>query len=158
MTDGPQPDKLSAWQKFLPAITFAALTFAMFAEVLFDTHNVLGWKNTDLMLQFLPWREFGFSHLRHGHLPLWNPHIFGGAPYFAGFQSALLYPPNWLHLFLPLGVAINWIIALHALLAGYLMSIWCRARGLGTGAQILAGVMYMFSEPYFLHIYAGHLP
>src|SRR5262245_23319733 len=121
MTDSPAAfhvDKPPFWHRLIPASVFAGLTFLMFSDVLFDTQNVLSHKDTDLMLQFLPWREFGFGELSKGHLALWNPHIFGGAPYFAGFQSALLYPPNWLHLFLPLTVAINWIIALHVFLAG----------------------------------------
>jgi hypothetical protein len=148
----------SILRRLFPTLLFAGLTFLMFWDVLFSTQVVVGHKNTDLMLQFLPWREFGFGQLRKGNLALWNPYIFGGAPYFAGFQSALLYPPNWLHLILPLTVAINWIVALHVFLAGSLMHAWCRYRGLSSGAGMLAGVMYMFSGPYFLHIYAGHLP
>jgi hypothetical protein len=89
---------------------------------------------------------------------LWNPHIFGGTPYFAGFQSALLYPPNWLHLVMPLGRAINWINALHVFLAGYFTYGWCRYRGASIGGSIIAGIMFMFGGPYFLHLYAGHLP
>ncbi len=70
----------------------------------------------------------------------------------------MLYPPNWLHLLLPLGMAINWIIALHVFLAGYFMHLWCRSRGCSPPASLLAGIMSMFSGFYFLHIYAGHLP
>ena len=123
-------DRPPRWQRFVPAGVFALLTLLMFGDVLFDSTNAVGWKDTDLMLQFIPWRVFGFDQLRHGHLALWNPHIFGGAPFFAGFQSALLYPINWLHLFLPLSIAINWIVAIHVFLAGWLMSIWgSRCRG-----------------------------
>jgi hypothetical protein len=130
----------------------------MFADVLITSHHVVASESTDLAMQFVPWREFGFGQLRQGNLPLWNPHIFGGTPYFAGFQAALLYPPNWLHLILPIGLAINWIVALHVFLAGYFTYLWCRGRAIGDGGSILAGVMFMFSGPYFLHIYAGHLP
>ncbi len=140
-----------------PAI-FAVLTVAMFFDVLASGSRVLSWPSTDLALQFIPWREFGFSQLRAGNLALWNPHIYGGTPYFAGFQSALLYPPNWLHLILPIGVAINGIIALHVFCAGYFTSLWCQRRQISTGGSIVAGAMFMFSGPYFLHIYAGHLP
>jgi hypothetical protein len=139
-------------------LVFALLTFAMFLELLFSTNHVVGSQTADLALQFVPWRQFGFDQLAQGNLPLWNPHIYGGAPYFAGFQSALLYPPNWLHLILPLGLAINWITAIHVFLAGYFPYLWCRGRGIGIGGSILAGAMYMFGGVYFLHIYAGHLP
>src|SRR4051812_1256035 len=137
---------------------FALLTLLLFNDALFDPTKVIAAKSTDLALQFLPWRQFGFDQLRHGNLALWNPHIFGGAPYFAGFQSALLYPPNWLHLFMPVGLAINWITAIHVFLAGLFMHWWCRHRGLAPAASLLAGVIYMFCGPYFLHVFAGHLP
>ena len=92
-----------------------------------------------------------------GRLALWNPHIFSGTPFFGGFQSALLYPPNWLYLCLPLAGAINVGIAIHVFLAGFFMQLWMRFRGLCPLAGALAGVLFMFSGPYFLHIYAGHL-
>ncbi len=47
-------------------------------------------------LQFIPWHWWAWQTLLHGHLPLWNPLLGGGAPLLANYQSALLYPPNWL--------------------------------------------------------------
>jgi hypothetical protein len=140
-----------------PAV-FALLTLAMFFDLLFTNQRVVSSEFTDLRMQFIAWREFGFTQLRQGNLPLWNSRIYGGAPYFAGFQSALLYPPNWLHLFLPMATAINWIVAIHLFLAGYFTYLWCRGRAVGIGGSILAGIMFMFSGQYFLHLYAGHLP
>jgi hypothetical protein len=162
-TDKPQ--QLYGFEIFLgrhawaiaPAV-FAVLTLGMFYDVLFSSKFVVSSASTDLALQFIPWRDFGFSQLRAGNLPLWNPHVFGGTPYFAGFQAALLYPPNWLHLLLPMNVAINWVLALHVFLAGYFTYLWCRGRHIGVGGSILGGVMFMFSGQYFLHLYAGHLP
>lgn len=143
---------------FAPAVFFA-LVLAMFGDLLlWPAGRVLSHSSTDLAMQFIPWRQFGFDELRRGNLALWNPHIFCGAPYFAGFQSALLYPPNWLHLILPGNVAINWIIALHVFLAGYFTYLWARGRGVSIAGAILAGAMFMFGGPYFLHVYAGHLP
>jgi hypothetical protein len=147
---------VSSW--LLAPTVFALLTLLMFFDVLFSARQVISSPTTDLAMQFIPWREFGFEQLRHGNLPLWNPHIYGGAPYFAGFQSAMLYPPNWLHLIMPVGAAINWIVALHVFFAGYFTYLWCRGRSIGRAGAILAGVMFMFSGPYFLHVYAGHLP
>src|SRR4029077_1693349 len=145
------PRRRFPWPGLLAPVVFAILTLLLFNDALYDTTKVLAHKNTDLALQFLPWRKFGFDQLRLGHLPLWNPHIYGGAPYFAGFQSALLYPPNWLHLFLPLGTAINCVIALHVFLAGYFMYLWARSRA-SVGGSILAGILFMFSGPFFLHV------
>jgi len=138
---------------------FALLTLLMFGDLLFSGGTtVLGNRGTDLYSQFVGWRGFGFQELAKGNLALWNPHIFGGAPYFGGFQAALLYPPNLLYLVLPLPQAINWGVALHVFLMGAFMYAWMKFRGLRPEAAFLAGVLMMFGGTHFIHIYAGHLP
>jgi hypothetical protein len=135
------------------------LTLAMFGDVLFaGGTRVLGSQATDLSLQFLSWRDFGFRELAQGNLALWNPHIYGGAPYFGSMQSALLYPPNWIFLILPLSVAVNWSIALHVFFMGAFMFLWMKQRGLRPAPSFFAGALTMFSGTFFLHIFAGHLP
>src|SRR5205823_2148614 len=136
----------------------AAIVFAMFFDVLLAPGTrVLGNQTTDMFLQFFSWREFGFGELKHGNLPLWNPHIYGGAPYFGGAQAAMLYPTNLLLLVLPLPLAINWSIAINVWLLGVFMYLWAAWRRLNVGACFLAGVLIMFSGPHFMHIYAGHI-
>jgi hypothetical protein len=136
----------------------AVLTVVMFSEVLFAaTPLVLSNPNTDLAGQFLGWRAFGFGELARGNLALWNPHLFSGAPFFGGFQAALLYPPNALFLVLPLHQAVNWTIALHVFLAGAFTFAWAAYRGLQPAAACVAAVMFMFGGAHFFHIYAGHL-
>lgn len=138
---------------------FLALTLALFAPVLFGPGDrLLGVEGNDLERQFIHWRALGFGEMAKGHLLLWNPHIYGGTQYLGGFQSALLYPPNWLCLCLPLPRAVNLGIALHVFLAGWYMYFWVRFRGLHVIAAALAGVLCMLGGPYFLHVYAGHLP
>lgn len=114
--------------------------------------------DTDLSMQFLAWRSFGFGELARGHLALWNPHVFSGTPFFGAFESALLYPPNWLHLVLPLAAAVNAIVILHVFLAGAFTFFWARGRGASPQASALAGAVFMFSGPFFLRVYAGHMP
>jgi hypothetical protein len=156
------PSGLARWRPLLerwgPAAALALITLAIFAELLFSTARVLSAPATDVVAQFLPWREFGFKQIGQGVFPLWNPHLYSGAPYFGGFQSALLYPLNWLHLVLPVGLAINWIITLQVFLAGFFTYVWARSHGVSRVGGTLAGVMFMCSGGYFLHIYAGHLP
>ena len=130
----------------------------MFGGVLLDSRTVLSSTKTDLFLQFVPWREFGFGELRNGRLALWNPYLFSGMPYFGGFQSALLYPPNLLHLILPLAVSINCLMALHIFLSGFFMYLWAANRGLHPLAATVGGALFMFGGTQFPHIYAGHLP
>ena len=134
------------------------LTIALFGHVLFTSkQTVLSNQHTDLFMQFVFWRDFGFSQMRQANLALWNPHIFSGTPFLGGFQSALLYPLNLLYLVLPLVRAINVTIVLHVLLAGIFMYLWTWHRRLHPAACFLAAVLMMFSGTHFLHIYAGHL-
>ena len=138
---------------------FLLLTLAVFAPVLFGPGDqILGDADTDLRKQFVDWRGFGFGQMAAGHFPLWNPHIYGGTQYFGGFQSALLYPPNWLYLCLPLPRAINLGIALHFFLGGWFLFFWVRHRGLHPFAAGLAGAMFVLGGAYFPHVFAGHLP
>lgn len=112
----------------------------------------------DVFVQFYAWRQFAANHLLAGEFPFWNPHIFGGIPFFGGMQSALLYPLNVLFLFLPTGVAINWSIALHLWLMGLFTTLWLRhGLKLSHVASGMGGVMMMFSGPFFMHIHGGQL-
>jgi hypothetical protein len=140
------------------AAIFAALTLIVFSNVLFTSRDVvLSEASNDLGRQYIAWRDFGFSELRHGNFALWNPHIFCGAPYFGGFQSGLLYPLNCMYLFLPLAKAVNFGIALHIFLAGFFMYLWANRRRLHFLACLLSGVLWMFCGAHYLHIAAGHL-
>ena len=118
-----QYDRKMPW--YIALFILTIFTLAMFADVVFFSDNLILSNNaSDIVKQFFYWRDFGFSQLKHGNLALWNPHIFSGAPFLGGFQSALLYPPNVLYLILPVSKAINISIALHVLLIGFFMYLW----------------------------------
>ena len=92
-------------------------------------------------LQFVPWRDYAFELLRAGQLPLWNPYNGAGAPLLANYQSALLYPPNWLGLVLPLAWSMSLTAVAHLALAGW--GMWkltgrLGAPALGRGLAALA--------------------
>jgi hypothetical protein len=147
---------------FTPAVralgALGLLVAAMFGDLLFvPGGHVLGHPANDLSMQFMPWRDFGFAELAKGNLALWNPHIYAGAPFFGGMQSALLYPVNWLFLVLPLPAAMNWSTALNLWLLGAFMLAWALRRGLHPLAAFVSAAAASFGAPYFLHIHAGHL-
>jgi hypothetical protein len=135
-----------------------AMVALVFGDVLVSATRVVSQAGADGQEQFVAWRAFGFGQLRQGNLALWNPHLFCGAPYFGGFQSALLYPPNWLHLLLPVGPALNWLTALHLVLGGYAMWLWATHRGMSGAAGLVAAGLFMFCGPQFMHVSAGHFP
>jgi len=153
------PPPPSARRSDGPAAVFLALlTLALFNRFLWPaTNQVLSVPGEDLFRQFVWWRQFGFGELRQGHLALWNPHLFCGAPFFGGFQSALLYPPNWLFMVLPMPFAMNLSMALHVFLAGWFTYLWIRKRGSPRASALLAALMFMFSGAFFLRITVGNL-
>ncbi|HTA76583.1 MAG TPA: YfhO family protein [bacterium] len=136
-----------------------AVTIFFFRHFLsFSGTMVVSKITDDLAGQFVWWRQFGFDELKKGHLALWNPHLYCGEPFFGGFQSALLYPPNWLFMFLPLPFALNFSMALHVFLAGWFTYLWVSARGSHPVSALMGGFMFMFGAAYVLHLVPGHMP
>jgi uncharacterized membrane protein YczE len=97
------------------------------------------------LLQFQPWHQFAKETVLAGHLPLWNPLVGMGAPLLANAQSALLYPPNWLLLAVPVEMGHAWLIVAHWVLAGTGMGRLARRLGLGAFAQCVAAVAFALS-------------
>jgi hypothetical protein len=92
-------------------------------------------------LQFYPWRSYAFDEILAGRLPLWNPYSGGGAPLLANYQTAVFYPPNWLHLVLPHVTAMNVLAVGHIMLAGagmWLFTACWSTPTLGRGVSTLA--------------------
>jgi hypothetical protein len=113
--------------------------------------------DTDLIGQLAAWRAFAADSIRAGHFPLWNPYAYAGQPFLGDFQSAELYPPNVIFLFLPLAQAVNLSFLLHLLLLGWGMGYWVTRRGNHPLAGALAGLAIALSGPVFMRLFAGHL-
>ena len=150
--------KSVAHTRWIGAGILLLLVLCMFGDVLFTSRPlVLSDGQNDLASQFIHWRAFAADQLRHGHMPLWNPHVFCGTPFLGWAQAGVLYPPNWLDVVLPLPLSINLGIVLHVFLAGLFTYLWGLRRGLHPVAAVTAGALFMFSGAYVLHVYAGHL-
>lgn len=76
-------------------------------------HNPL----LDALQQYYPRRVYLAEALRGGWWPLWNPNVYGGTPFLAAQQGAVLYPPGWLLLLLPPALQFGWSAAFHLALA-----------------------------------------
>ncbi len=120
------------------------------------------------VLQFVPWRTFAYDLLSQGILPLWNPLNGMGAPLFANYQSALLYPPGFILYFLYLlrdapGIAWGYtlLIPLHMGWAGLGMYYLSRQLGFNRRAQVISGLAFGLSAyfaaraGFFSMIWAG---
>ncbi|MEM8953630.1 MAG: hypothetical protein AAGD22_05720 [Verrucomicrobiota bacterium] len=159
MTRPDATGELRWWETWWAGLAMLALlALVFFFKFLFLPGDlVLSLQVADVYRQFAGWRHFGFSEIASGNFPLWTPMVYGGMPYFSGFQSALLYPPNWIFAVLPLAKAINWSIAFHSWWLASGVYLWLRLMGTRQAAAVFGGICLMFSAPFFLHIYAGHL-
>jgi hypothetical protein len=106
-------------------------------------------------LQFFPWRLYGFALIRDLTLPLWNPYNGAGAPLLANYQSAFLYPPNWVGLMpisnAALALIMSAVVVFHLVLAGWGMwrlGIRIGLSPLGAGVSGIAFGMsaYLFAR------------
>ncbi len=139
------------------AVFLLAVVLALMGKVFIVPNTLISDGNMDLANQFYGWRDFGFSELKKGHLALWNPYLFCGAPFFAGFQSALLYPPNWLFMVMPLVFALNFSIVLHVFLAGFFMYLWLSRNDFHFVPSLFGALVFILGGAFISHTYFGHV-
>lgn len=108
-------------------------------------HNALV---SDLVLENYQWKLFIRQAMSQGELPLWNPYIFGGVPFFAAGQHSALYPFSAIYYALPLDKAYGWFTVSQLWLAGALMYLFMRGLGVRRAGALAAGVAYQFSAFY----------
>ena len=109
----------------------------------------------DLVSFLFPTYRFAAASLTAGAWPLWNPHLYGGAPHVGDIQAGFLYPPN-LALFLlkpdfPYA-ALQWLSMAHIGFAGagtYLFL--ARGQGVRRVAALAGALVFMFSDAFFVH-------
>lgn len=136
-----------------------ALPFAFFWR------ETLGWitlGDQDAVFWFFPAYKFVAEELRQGHLPLWTPYLYAGAPLLAEWQAGVFDPLNWLHLLgagsrtLTTSLQLTFSLALcgtfrYARIAGFTRrSALVSALIYGFGGFIVGRTLY----PGFLHIVA----
>ncbi|MGH9100246.1 MAG: hypothetical protein ACRDV8_08465, partial [Acidimicrobiales bacterium] len=94
--------------------------------------------------QSLPLRELVGLDLRSGHLPIFDPYIWSGAPLLAGWNAGAAYPLTWLFAVLP-GAA-SWTVNLVAggVTAGLGSYAFLRASRLGVLASWAGATTYAF--------------
>ncbi len=100
---------------------------------------------SDLIIQNYAWKRFIQQSLAEGEIPLWNPHIFSGAPFLATGQNAAYYPFSLLFLVLPLAKAYGWYTVSQLWLAGVSAYVFGRILGMRRSSSAVAGLVYQGS-------------
>jgi hypothetical protein len=100
---------------------------------------------SDYVFQLRPWGSLSIASLRAGRIPLWDPHNYAGAPFFANGQSAVVYPLNILSLFLRDATATLLGAMIRLFIAGLSAYIFGRVIGLSILGAAMVGVGFAFS-------------
>jgi len=115
----------------------------------------------DFIRQFYPARYFAVDCLSKGIFPLWNPYVFCGHPFFASYQTAILYPFNFIMIGLyavsgskfSLKAQCGFVV-FHFFLAGAFMYAAARQLKMSRFASLLAAFTFMFCG--YMTAHAGH--
>jgi len=141
----------------IAVVGMAVLCVALMGDYWFGGSDMVpGLPTEDGRTQWLPWRVFAARHLRHGVIPLWNPHVLCGVPFLADFQSALFYPPNVLYVLLPIHWAVNVSTALHLFLSLAFTYALARRFGVSRPGGAVAGLAFALGGQQFLRMYQGN--
>jgi NADH:ubiquinone oxidoreductase subunit K len=152
-----------------------AVSVAFFADVLLggrvlvtcNTYRWLPWARyatpqeaagetyrTDAARTYLPRRVFAGRSMASGRLPLWNPYMLGGSPFFADPQAGVLYPVNLALLGVDAARAMGIDVAVHFLAAMVGMFLFLGAIRTNAVGRMLGALAYGLSSFFFLR--TGH--
>ncbi len=114
----------------------------------------------DLVSFLFPTYRFAAAQLSQWTLPLWNPHLYGGAPFISDIQAGFLYPPNLALFLLNPGFdypTMQWLSIGHLYWAG--LGLYVLVRTLQPGGIMISrpgalfgAVAFEFSDPLLLHL------
>lgn len=115
----------------------------------------------DLVSFLFPTYRFAAEQLRQGVLPLWNPHLYGGAPFISDIQAGFLYPPNLLLFLVKPDFAyptMQWLAIGHLYWAGLGLYVllrtvcWADGEPVARPAALFAALAFQFSDPLLIHL------
>jgi hypothetical protein len=129
-----------AFGSFVLLLTvFVASTYP---EILFGTGSFV---HRDFGLFAWPVMSFTRDVLADGGFPWWNPLNNYGLPFFAQWNTQVLYPGTWLALLFPLPYGLGLYALMHLVLAGagmYCLTFYIVGQRLASG---MAGLMFVFN-------------
>ncbi|HZU79906.1 MAG TPA: hypothetical protein VE991_08310, partial [Acidimicrobiales bacterium] len=151
---GPRRWLADRWRR--PAFRLGMLAVAVPA-VLFGVPALFGVPVLvgDNLIQNFPLRTLVGRDLVHGHLPLWDPYVWSGAPLLAGFNAGAAYPVSWLFAVLPhlLAWVANQVVVEVVAASG--MFVFLRLQGRTRLAAALAAACFAYGG--FVAMQSVHL-
>lgn len=141
----------------LALVALALATMGFFWRLFFTANVWMPAGGGDLVSFLYPLYAFAARSLRAGDIPLWNPYLYGGAPFAADNQSALFYPINLLLFFLHPNLdyrTMELLAVAHFYLAGvcaYFGLRYVEDPPIKRWAALAGALAFMFSDLFVTH-------
>ncbi len=134
-------------------IFLAVLTY----WTIFSSSRLPGGEMSDTVSQGYPFFSYTESRLSQGELPLWNPYIFCGVPFYESFSSPVFYPLRGLPLILfGSEVAIRFLFPMHLVLAGFFAWLFLKSIKVSRWGSLVGTFAYASGAWANTLFYAGH--
>ena len=102
-------------------------------------------------------RTWGAEQLkRTGHVPLWNPELFGGLPFVAALHGDIFYPTSWLRLVFSMPTVMNLGFVIHYVAAGLFVYLLLRRLSVPWIGAVVGGIGYELSGLIASYPLPGH--
>jgi hypothetical protein len=154
------PDTSSTWAPRRAATPVAFTMLTVWVVVLFlpaFAGHFLAGPESDQIWTGIPFRWFGAeSWRRTGHIPLWNPYLFGGLPFVGAMHGDIFYPTAWLRLLVPVDTALNLGFAAHLVLAGWFTFLFLRRLPVSWTGSLVGGTAYQLAGILTSLVRPGH--
>ena len=152
------PDEQSYTPRFATLIALAV--FLVFVTILclpMFSGNFLGGETSDQTWTGIAFREFWRHEFqRTGHVPLWNPYLFGGMPFVAAMHGDIFYPTSFLRIVFNAATTLNFVFWSHLVLAGLFTYVFLRTLRTSWTAAVIGGLAYQLSGAVASQVSPGH--
>lgn len=138
----------------MPAL-LVMFSLYLFRAIIIGGHLLVG---SDFVSFYLPMKKFFYDQIhQYGTIPLWNPYIFGGMPFWAHFESTIFYPLGFLFWLIQPAKAYGYTMFLHLIMAGVFMYILARSLEISRAGSFLAASIFTCNGFVMALIYLGHM-
>lgn len=138
---------------WISLVVFAVLTY----WPIFSSARLPGGTMSDTVAQGYPFFAYTAERLSQGDLPLWNPYIMCGTPFYESFSAPVFYPLRGLPMLL-LGAeaTIRFLFPVHFILAGFFAWLFLKAAGVSRWGSWTGAMAYCAGAWANTLFYAGH--
>ena len=132
-----------------------AFCLYLFKDIVIGGHGLVG---DDFVSFYLGMKKFLHDEVvLNGRIPLWNPYLFGGMPFWAHFESTIFYPLGFLFWFLEPVRAYGLTMFMHLALAGIWMYVLARSLGIGRFGAFASAAIFACNGFVMAILFLGHL-